>query len=191
MPKAKASAPAHLVISGKVKGPPKISQDGSAVVVKKTLTDGATVEEKFPKRRVKGKQKQLQQLIPAEDVLRTIEEAVSAVADAARAEGERKYAGLHDLANQIVDQKTGEEKARTRFQKGKAAAARKAAVDYKRQAKKAQDEARQAMSFAEDIAQRYNEEAPSIPPRRAPRSLGDFRFARRTRGAPINLPDDE
>ena len=159
-PKAKASAPAHLVISGKVKGPPKISQDGSAVVVKKTLDDGATVEEKFPKRRVKGKQKQLQQLIPAEDVLRTIEEAVTAVADAVRAEGERKYASLHDLANQIVDQKVGEEKARTRFQKGKAAAARKAAVGFKRQAKKAQDEARQAMSFAEAIAQHFNEEAP-------------------------------
>ena len=47
-PKAKASAPAHLVITGKVKGPPKISQDGSAVVVKKTLDDGATVQETFP-----------------------------------------------------------------------------------------------------------------------------------------------
>jgi hypothetical protein len=82
-PKAKASAPAHLVITGKVKGPPKISQDGSAVVVKKTLSDGATVEEKFPKRRVRGKQKQLKQLIPAEDVMRSIEEATSN----ARAEG--------------------------------------------------------------------------------------------------------
>ena len=183
-PKAKASAPAHLVITGKVKGPPKISQDGSAVVVKKTLDDGATVEEKFPKRRVKGKQKQLQQLIPAEDVLRTIEEAAGTIADAARAEGERKYQGLHDLANQIVDQKTGEEKARTRFQKGKAAAARKAAVGFKRQAKKAQDEARQAMSFAESIARHFNEEAPP-PPRRG------FQFARRTRGGPINLPSDD
>ena len=183
-PKAKKSAPAHLVITGKVKGPPKISQDGSAVVVKKTLDDGATVEEKFPKRRVKGKQKQLQQLIPAEDVLRTIEEAAGTIADAARAEGERKYRGLHDLANQIVDQKTGEEKARTRFQKGKTAAARKAAVGFKRQAKKAQDEARQAMSFAESIARHFNEEAPP-PPRRA------FQFARRTRGGPINLPDDD
>ena len=79
-PKAKKSAPAHLVITGKVKGPPKISQDGSAVVVKKTLDDGATVQETFPKRRVKGKQKQLQQLIPAEDVLRTIEEAATKLA---------------------------------------------------------------------------------------------------------------
>jgi hypothetical protein len=74
-PKAKPSAPAHLVITGKVKGPPKISQDGRTVVVRKTLDDGATVEENFPKHRVRGKQKQLQQLIPAEDVLRTIEEA--------------------------------------------------------------------------------------------------------------------
>ena len=86
-PKAKASAPAHLVITGKVKGPPKISQDGSAVVVKKTLDDGATVQETFPKRRVRGKQKQLKQLIPAEGVIRTIEEASAVVADTARAEG--------------------------------------------------------------------------------------------------------
>jgi hypothetical protein len=64
-------------------------------VVKKTLDDGTTVEEKFRKRRVKGKQKQLQQFIPAEDVLRTIEEAAVAVAEAARADGERKYQGLH------------------------------------------------------------------------------------------------
>jgi hypothetical protein len=182
-PKAKASAPAHLVISGKVKGAPKISQDGSAVVVKKTLDDGATVEEKFPKRRVKGKQKQLQQLIPAEDVLRTIEEAAGTIADAARAEGERRYEGLHDLANEVMDQKVGEEKARTRFQKGKAAAAREAAASYKRQAKKAKDVARQAMSFAETIAQHFNDEAPA-PPQRGWRGL------RNTTGQTFTIPDE-
>ena len=170
-PKAKASAPAHLVITGKVKGPPKISQDGSAVVVKKTLDDGATVEEKFPKRRVKGKQTQVQQLIPAEDVLRTIEDAANIIADAARAEGERKFQGLHDLANQIVDQKVGEEKARTRLQKGKAAAARTASVNYQRQAKRAREQARQALSFAESIAQHVNDEAPA--PQRGFRGLRD------------------
>ena len=182
-PKAKKSAPAHLVITGKVKGPPKISQDGSAVVVKKTLDDGATVQETFPKRRVKGKQKQLQQFIPAEDVLRTIEEAVAAVADTARAEGERKYASLHDLANKIIDQKVGEEKARTRFQKGKVAAARRAAATQKRHKREAQEIAAKAMSFADAIAQNYNEEAPA--PRRG------FKFARRTGGRLINLPSDD
>jgi ribosomal protein L14E/L6E/L27E len=125
-PKSKASAPAHLVITGRVKGPPKISQEGSAVVVKKTLDDGATVQETFPRRRVRGKQVNLQQLIPAEEVLRTIEEATEAVASTARAEGERKLSGLQALANRVVDQKVGEEKARTRFQRGKAAAAKSA-----------------------------------------------------------------
>ena len=181
-PKAKASAPAHLVITGKVKGAPKISQDGSALVVRKTLDDGATVEEKFPKRRVKGKQRQLQQLIPAEDVLRTIEEAADTVAEAARAEGERKFQGLHDLANQIVDQRVGEEKARTRFQKGKAAAARTASGNYQHQAKVAREQARQALSFAESIARHVNEETP--PPRA-------FQLARRTHGqsSPRVVPD--
>ena len=138
-PKSKASAPARLVITGRVKGAPNISQHGGAVVVKKTLDD-ATVEEKFPKRRVRGKQKQLKQLIPAEDVLRTVEELTQAAAGAARAEGERKLAGLQELANRVVDQKVGEEKARTRFQKGKAAAANvatkaamEAARNYRRQ----------------------------------------------------------
>jgi hypothetical protein len=155
-PKAKASAPAHLVITGKIKGAPKISQDGSAVVVEKTLDDGATLQETFPKRRVRGKQKQLQQLIPAEDVLRTIEEAAEAVASTARAEGERKYQSLHDLANQIVDQRVGEEKARTRFQRGRAVAARMASGNYRRKANRAQEQARQAMSFAETVAQHMN-----------------------------------
>jgi hypothetical protein len=98
-PKAKASAPAHLVITGKV----RISQDGSAIVVKKTLGDGATVEEKFPKRRVKGKQRQLQQLIPAEDVLRTIEEATDIVAEAVRGDGEKRVQAISSVANKLSD----------------------------------------------------------------------------------------
>ena len=175
-PKAKKSAPAHLVITGKVKGPPKISQDGSAVVVKKTLDDGATVQETFPKRRVKGKQKQLQQLIPAEDVLRTIEEASAIVADAARAEGERKLQGLQDLANKVVDQKTGEEKARTRFQKGKATAARKAAASAKRRTKNADGWLNYVKSFTESIAQHYNRDEPPS------RGLRD------SRGQTVTLP---
>jgi hypothetical protein len=147
-PRAKASAPVHLVITGKVKGPPKISQDGSAVVVKKTLDDGATIEEKFPKRRVWGKQKQLKQFIPAEEVLRTIVEATEAVASAMRADGERKLKGLQEFANQVVDQKISEERARTRFQKGKTVAAkratkalREAADEYLRQRNRARQQA--------------------------------------------------
>jgi hypothetical protein len=121
-PKAKASAPAHLVITGKVKGPPKISQDGSAVVVKKTLDDGATVQETFPKRRVRGKQKQLKQLIPAEDVIRTIEEASAVVADTVRTEGERKAEAISSFASKQIDK----ERARARFQSGKVVAQKKA-----------------------------------------------------------------
>jgi hypothetical protein len=170
-PKAKASAPAHLVITGRVKGAPKISQDGSAVVVKKTLHDGATVEEKFPKHRVRGKQRQLKQLIPAEEVLRTIEEATEAVASAARAEGERKLSGLQDLANRVVDQKVSEEKARTRFQMGKTVAAKRAkkalqgaADTYLRQRNEARrmaveslNQTERALTAVDAIRARYNE----------------------------------
>ena len=99
-PKAKASAPANLVITWKVKGPPKISQDGSAVVVKKTLDEGATVQESFPKRRMRGKQKQLKQMIPAEDVIRTIEEASAVVADTLR---RRPKGGRDQLIREQAD----------------------------------------------------------------------------------------
>jgi hypothetical protein len=132
-PKAKASAPAHLVITGKLKGPPKISQDGSAIVVKKTLSDGATVQETFPKRRVRGKQQQLKQLIPAEDVIRTIEEATSTVASALRAEGDRKVGVVSSYANELLgremekaSKQIGKERARARFQAGKVVAQKKA-----------------------------------------------------------------
>jgi hypothetical protein len=174
-PKAKASAPAHLVITGKVKGPPKISQDGSAIVVKKTLDDGATVEEKFPKRRVKGKQKQLQQLIPAEDVLRTIEEATDLVAEAVRADGERRVQAISSMANRLSDEQLAKynELAQTHrdlvrhggkvLMKNRARAdkqvrqAVKVAVGAKMQTRKAKEQAQQAMSFAEFIARHVNE----------------------------------
>jgi hypothetical protein len=132
-PKAKASAPAHLVITGKVKGAPKITQDGSALVVKKTLDDGATVEEKFPKRRVRGKQKSLKQLIPAEDVIRTIEEASAVVADTVRADGKKRVDAISSLANELLGKEMkkaseaiGKEKGRTRFQAGKVVAQKRA-----------------------------------------------------------------
>jgi hypothetical protein len=129
----------HLTISAKV-GPPTISKDGSAVVVKKTLGEGATLVETFPKHRVRGKTKQAKQLIPVEDVVRAVQAAEEHATRKERAEGERKLAGLQELANRVVDQKVGEEKARTRFQKGKAAAANvatkaatEAADNYRRQ----------------------------------------------------------
>jgi hypothetical protein len=169
-PKAKASAPAHLVITGKVKGPPKISQDGSALVVKKTLDDGATVQETFPKRRVRGKQKQLKQLIPAEDVIRTIEDATALVANTVRAEGEQRVDAISSYANRMLgeemtkaNKQIAREKARARFQTGKAAALRKNTRDAKKfrdASETAQALARQRpeQSFAEFVTARLNSE---------------------------------
>jgi hypothetical protein len=160
-PKAKASAPAHLVITGKVKGPPKISQDGSAVVVKKTLDDGATVQETFPKRRVRGKQKQLKQLIPAEDVIRTIEEASAVVADTLRAEGDRKVDAISSYASKQIDK----ERARARFQAGRVVAQRKAtkvAIKFVRDVGDAvqalAQRQRPQQSFADFVTTRLNSE---------------------------------
>jgi hypothetical protein len=170
-PKAKASAPAHLVITGKVKGPPKISQDGTAVVVKKTLSDGATVEEKFPKRRVRGKQKQLKQLIPAEDVLRTIEEASAVVADTVRAEGDRKVDAINSFANKLLgeelekaNKQIDKERARARFQAGRVVAQKKATKATKKFVRDASDAAqalarqRPQQSFADFVTSRLNSE---------------------------------
>jgi hypothetical protein len=76
--------------------------------VKKVLDDGATVEDKFPKHRIRGKQKQIKQLIPAEDALRMMEGVAQGAADNERAAGDRRLRGLHDLANQAMDQKQRE-----------------------------------------------------------------------------------
>ena len=119
-------APSHLAITAKVKGPPTISKDGSAVVVKKTLGEGATLVETFPKHRVRGKQKQFKQLIPVEDVVQAIQVAAEHTKRKERAEGDRKVALVQDLANRFVDEKLEEERARTRFQKGKTVAAKQA-----------------------------------------------------------------
>jgi hypothetical protein len=115
----------HLTISAKV-GPPTISKDGSAVVVKKTLGEGATLVETFPKHRVRGKTKQFKQLIPVEDVVRAVQVAAEHTKRKERAEGDRKVALVQDLANRFVDEKLEEERARTRFQKGRVAAAKTA-----------------------------------------------------------------
>jgi hypothetical protein len=173
-PEAKASAPAHFVITGRVKGAPKISQDGSAVVVKNKLDDGATVQENFPKRRAKGKQTPVKQFIPAEEVLRTIEEATATVAEAVRAEGERKLKGQNAFANQMTDEQQRkldilEHNYRQTIRTGGALLnkvqreadkqtkrAVKVAVAARAQTSKAKEQARQALSFAESIAQHVN-----------------------------------
>ena len=127
----KKSAPAHLTITGKVKGPPKISKDGTAVIVKKTLDEGATLTEKFPKRRATGKQKVLAQAIPAEDVLRTIEEATQsvakAVAGAEQNKAKKQIDGIQALANQMMDgqaQELKKQKKKTQRAAQQAAAVR-------------------------------------------------------------------
>ena len=129
----------RLTILAKV-GLPTVSKDGASVVVKKTLGEGATLVETFPKHRVRGKTKELKQLIPVEDVVRAVQVAAEHTKRKERAEGDRKVALVQDLANRFVDEKVGEEKARTRFQKGKAAAANvatkaamEAARNYRRQ----------------------------------------------------------
>jgi hypothetical protein len=162
------------VITVRVKGPPRISQDGSAIVVKKTLDDGATVQETFPKRRMKGKQKQVKQLIPAEEVLWTIKEATATVAEAVRAEGEMKLKSQNAFANQMTDAQqrkidTLEQNIRTTIKTGGALLnkvqreadkqtkrAVKVAVAARAQTSKAKEQARQALSFAQSIAEHVN-----------------------------------
>ena len=96
--------------------------------------DEAKVEEKFPKRRVRGKQPRLKQLIPAEDALRMVEGAAHGAADAERTSGDRRVNALHELANQAMEQQKREmdsvkreADAKVRFHRGKAVAAKSAA----------------------------------------------------------------
>jgi F0F1-type ATP synthase gamma subunit len=114
----------HLTISAKA-GPPTVSKDGASVVVKKNL-GGATLVETFPKHRLRGKTKQVKQLIPVEDVVRAVQEAEEHAKRKERAEGDRKVALVQGLANRYVDEKLEGERARTRFQKGKTVAAKQA-----------------------------------------------------------------
>jgi hypothetical protein len=181
----KASAPAHLVITGKLKGPLKISRDGTAVVVKKTLSDGTQVEERFPKRRMRGKRKANEQLIPVEDVARGME----GYAQTIEPEVQRRIDGMNRLANELLDREIAkerqkskamlnlanrmlsEEKKRTRHQAGKTVAAKQAtraawrvAGQYRQEANQAADLAGRAVqhssrvqSLAETIARHLNE----------------------------------
>jgi hypothetical protein len=132
-----------------VKGAPKIKQDGSAVLVVKTLDEGAKVEEKFPKRRVRGKQKQLKQLIPAEDALRMAEGAAHGAADAERTSGDRRVNALHELANQAMDQQRREMDSVKRKADAKVRRAAKAVVAARAHRKRPE-------SFASAITRHVN-----------------------------------
>jgi hypothetical protein len=161
-----ASASASIVLSGKVKKT-KIARDGTAVVVKKSLGDGATIEDRFPKRRMKGKRKANDQMIPVEDVVRGMEEYAQSI----KPEVQRRIQGVHQLANELLDQEIAKERRRTRHQAGKTVAAKQAtraarrvAGENKRQANEALAVANRALaqsartqSLAEAIAKHYNE----------------------------------
>jgi hypothetical protein len=113
-------------------------------------------------------------MIPAEDVIRTIDEATQIVADAVRSEGERKLREVNTFANQIADEQkrkhdTLESNYRETLRTGgrllQDASARadrqikravKVAAAARAQTSKARERARQAMSFAEAIAQHMN-----------------------------------
>jgi hypothetical protein len=120
-----------VVLTGKVKRT-KIARDGTAVVVKKTLGDGTTLEERFPKRRMKGKRKDTTQMIPVEDVIRGME----AYAETIEPEVQRRAEAVNVYANKLLGEEMAKaskqiskEKARVRFQKGRVAAQKKAAKD--------------------------------------------------------------
>jgi hypothetical protein len=109
---------------------------------------------------VRGKQQQLKQLIPAEDVIRTIEEASAVVADTVHAEGEQKAEAINSFANKLLGEEMekaskqiDKERARTRFQAGKVVAQKKATKVAKQ--KLAQKRGSQ-QSFADVIAAGHN-----------------------------------
>jgi hypothetical protein len=144
---------AHVTIKGRVKGV-KIDKEGAAVVVHKALEPGATLTETFPKQRVRGKQKQFKQMIPVQDVVKAIGVAAEQTKRTERAEGDRKVAMVQELANRFVDEKLEEERVRTRFQKGKTAAARTASKAVRAKAK---DSARMVKDSARAVARLRNE----------------------------------
>ena len=133
-----ASASASVVLTGKVRKT-KIARDGTAVVVKKTLGDGTTLEERFPKRRVKGKRKDTAQMIPVEDVIRGME----AYAETIEPEVQRRVEGVNRLANELLDTEISKErqksKERASFLKAKVGAQKKQTRDARRTIKDIRD----------------------------------------------------
>jgi hypothetical protein len=128
-----ASASANVVLTGMVKKT-EIARDGTAVVVKKKIDD-AKLEERFPKRQMKGKRKANDQAIPVQDVARAMEGYAETIKPevARRVEGmanklldkeikfqHNKSKAFLRFASQMVEQ----EKRKTQFHKGNAAASR-------------------------------------------------------------------
>ena len=94
-PRTKSSTSAQVTLAGRVKGPPRITREGSAIVVTKRLAEGAQLEERFPSRRAVGKQPASTQMIPAHTALEALKaeqakvDAVSAMATRFIDEGRR------------------------------------------------------------------------------------------------------
>jgi hypothetical protein len=162
---------ASVVLTGKVRKT-KIARDGTAVVVKKTLGDGTTLEERFPKRRMRGKRKDTAQMIPVEDVIRGME----AYAETIEPEVQRRVEGVNQFANQLLDKEIAKQRRRTRRQADKTVVARRLAGHYKQEAKVnrevadnilAAEQRRVAESLRERTAQRANERRRPPPSRTA------------------------
>ena len=131
MVKGKPSTPARIVLKGRVKGPPEVTQKSGTTVITKEVED-AEIEETFPRRRKTGKQKPVKQLVPAEDVMRIVEEERRALASGSAKHHEaalnRKVGLLSDMASKEIDKartQAKKEKKRADFTKQRLAATRK------------------------------------------------------------------
>jgi hypothetical protein len=124
---AKSSAPTRFALAGRVKEPPRITQEGSAIVVTKRLAEGAQLEERYPRRRAVGKQAAGTQLILAHTVLATIGQATAAAVETKRANVQAQVDAISVMANRFLDQGRRDleaAQANTRRAKEKLAAAR-------------------------------------------------------------------
>ena len=159
-----ASASASVTLTGKVRKT-KIARDGTAVVVKKTLGDGTTLEERFPKRRARGKRKDTAQMIPVEDVIRSME----AYAETIEPEVKRRVEGVNRMANELLDAEISKERkkseARARYLTGKVVAQKKATKVAKKIVKEIGDAVQvlaqgnaQQENFRDTVTRRMNAE---------------------------------
>jgi len=159
-----ASASANVTLTGKVRKT-KIARDGTAVVVKKTLGDGTTLEERFPKRRARGKRKDTAQMIPVEDVIRSME----AYAETIEPEVQRRVEGVNRMANELLDAEISKERkkseARARYLTGKVVAQKKATKVAKKFVKEIGDAVQvlaqgnaQQENFRDTVTRRMNAE---------------------------------
>jgi hypothetical protein len=115
-PKAKPAARPHVTIIGKT-GAPKISRVGAAVAVTKKLS-GAAVTETFPRTRVRGKQTQAPQLIPAHDVMEVLRAEATTSAANSFAEAERRMAAriVEERQRQLAEMQRGRDRENRKTQ---------------------------------------------------------------------------